>query len=89
MDRAEEAEVAARKATEIEPDNADAHVVLGKALAALGNKEDAAAAFHRALALDPHSGEATTGLKNLGLEAEARSASTDAEVQAAVCPNAQ
>jgi lipopolysaccharide assembly protein B len=48
-----EAEACARRATELDPDGADAHLALGEALAAAGRATDAVAPLERALSLQP------------------------------------
>ena len=53
QDRAAEAEPELREAIRAAPDDAEAHVLLGNALALLGRAGDAVGAFEEALRLDP------------------------------------
>lgn len=53
QDRAAEAEPELREATRLRPDDAEAQVLLGNALALLGRAADAVGAFEQALRLDP------------------------------------
>jgi cytochrome c-type biogenesis protein CcmH/NrfG len=55
--RFEDAERAARTVIQTAPNHADAHILLGDALVGLRRREDALAAYHRALALMPASYE--------------------------------
>jgi Flp pilus assembly protein TadD len=54
QDRAAEAEPELREATRLRPDDAEAHVLLGNALARLGRAGEAVAAFEEAVRLDPN-----------------------------------
>jgi Flp pilus assembly protein TadD len=53
QDRAAEAEPELREAARLRPEDAEAQVLLGDALAQLGRAADAVAAFEQALRLDP------------------------------------
>jgi tetratricopeptide (TPR) repeat protein len=53
-----EAELAAGRAVAIAPDQAEAHIAAGVALAALGRRDDAANWFNRALEIDPQNSAA-------------------------------
>jgi tetratricopeptide (TPR) repeat protein len=58
----DEAYPAARRAVELAPHEAEAHVMVGITAAGLGHKKEARAAYHEALRLDP---ESATALNNL------------------------
>jgi tetratricopeptide (TPR) repeat protein len=53
QDRAAEAEPELREATRLRPEDAEAHALLGNALALMGRAPEAVAAFEQALRLDP------------------------------------
>ena len=53
QDRAAEAEPELREATRLRPADAEAHALLGNALALLGRSADAVSAFEQALRLEP------------------------------------
>jgi tetratricopeptide (TPR) repeat protein len=56
----------ARAAARLAPWSAEAHAVLGEALRANGRAAEAAAAYDRALALEPRSARALAGRATLG-----------------------
>jgi len=54
-----------REAMQYQPDNAKAHINLGQALAALGQRDEAIAQFKEALRLNPNEREAREQLNKL------------------------
>lgn len=71
------AAAASRRAIELEPDLADAHVVLGKCLARLGRLEEAQPRFEEALRLDPDAAEAYFQLGLIALRSGALEAALE------------
>lgn len=84
--KARETIAAWKKALEINPDDAEAYVSLGKAYATLGRYEEAIAACKRAIQLEPDNAETYYGLaaayRKLGKEQEAIKALNEAVKEA-------
>jgi tetratricopeptide (TPR) repeat protein len=65
--RLQEAEAASRRAIQLQPDDANAHLTLGNILLAQGKREEAAAQYAEALRLRPDLDAACARLRQLGV----------------------
>jgi predicted TPR repeat methyltransferase len=71
LDHHDEAESAVRRALELSPQDVHAWIQLGQILAVSGNKSDAAAAYQKALNIEPDNAVATFFLAALGTKGSA------------------